>query len=71
MPNDLLPSLTERHRHRRRAVEWLLAGLLSSALAGSVQANPVGPTVVHGSAHFGHSGAGTLNVTTSPNAIIN
>ena len=73
MRNQLLPSFTERHRPRRRALAAgrLLAGVLASTLAGSVQANPTGPTIVHGSAHFGHPGAGTLNVTTSPNAIIN
>ncbi|OGA15047.1 MAG: hypothetical protein A3H32_09425, partial [Betaproteobacteria bacterium RIFCSPLOWO2_02_FULL_63_19] len=49
-----------------RVIAWAFA----SCVAGAVCANPVGPTVVHGSASFSTAG-GTLNVSNSPNAIIN
>ena len=73
MPEFRSPSLIERHRprHRAPAAGRLLAGVLAGVLASVVHANPTGPTVVHGSAHFARPGAGTLNVTTSRNAIIN
>ncbi len=49
----------------------VLAGAFAGALAVAAQANPTGPTVVHGSAQFARPGANALHVTTSPNAIIN
>jgi len=38
---------------------------------GVVLANPTGGSVVHGNVSFNHPNANTLNVTNSPNAIIN
>ena len=62
----------DRSTRRISAPGWPLAGLLCGLLAGSAAyANPTGHTVVHGSAQFDHLGANTLNVTTSPNTIIN
>ena len=62
----------DRSTRRISAPGWPLAGLLCGLLAGSAaHANPTGHTVVHGSAQFDHLGANTLNVTTSPNTIIN
>ena len=56
---------------RLPAAGRFLAGVLTGLLAGAAaHANPDGPTVVHGSAHFAHPGANALDVTTSPNAII-
>ena len=50
----------------------LFAGVLCGLLVGiAAQANPTGPTVVHGSAQFAHPDASTLNVTTSANTIVN
>ena len=50
-----------------RFLASVLAGLLAGAVA---HANPEGPTVVHGSAHFVRPGPNALDITTSPNAII-
>ena len=62
----------DRSTRRISAPGWPLAGLLCGLLAGSAaHANPIDPTVLHGSAQFAPSGANTLNVTTSPNTIIN
>ncbi len=68
------PHLTGRDRPIRRipAAGRFLAGALAGLLAGAAaHANPAGPTVVHGSARFAHPGANALDVTTSPNTIIN
>ena len=57
---------------RLPAAGRFLAGVLAGLLAGAAaHANPAGPTVVHGSARFAHPGANALDVTTSPNTIIN
>ena len=73
MRNPLEHSPTKRVRPHcgRRALEWLLAGVLAGVTAGVAHGNPTGATVVHGTAEFSTPGAGTLNVTTSSNAIIN
>ena len=61
----------DRLSRRLPAAGRFLAGVLTGLLAGAAaHANPDGPTVVHGSAHFAHPGANALDVTTSPNAII-
>ena len=70
-PRAALPG-GDRLGCRLSAIGRLLAGVLCGLLAGAAaNANPTGPTVVHGTALFAHPGANTLNVTTSPNAIIN
>ena len=61
----------DRPRIGRRALEWLLAGLVAGSAVGVAHGNPTGATVVHGSAGLSNPVAGTLNVTTSSNAIIN
>ena len=62
----------DRPIRRSQAAGRFLAGVLAGLLAGAAaHANPAGPTVVHGSARFAHPGANALDVTTSPNAIIN
>src|SRR5512132_2281037 len=48
----------------------LIAAVAACFAAQGALANPVGPTVVNGSATFSAAG-GTLNVTNTPNAIIN
>ncbi len=48
----------------------LCLAVTSACAALQVEANPVNPTVVHGSATFSNSG-NTLTVTNTPNAIIN
>lgn len=48
----------------------LCLAVASACAALQVEANPVNPTVVHGSATFSNSG-NTLTVTNTPNAIIN
>jgi len=48
----------------------LLAALLAISAAGSLQANPQAPQVVHGQASFASTGQ-TLTVTNTPGAIIN
>ena len=62
-----------RGRIRRLpAIGRFLAGVASGVLAGvAAHANPVGPTVVHGTAQFARPDTSTLNVTNSANAIIN
>ena len=71
-PLDHSPTKRVRPRCGRRALEWLLAGVLAGATAGVAHANPTGAIVVHGTAEFSTPSAGTLNVTTtSSNAIIN
>ena len=74
MPLSPPPHLTGRDRPIRRiqAAGRFLAGVLAGLLTGAAaHANPAGPTVVHGSAQFAHPGTNALDVTTSPNAIIN
>ena len=56
-----------RLRHPRTK---LVALAVASCFAGAVHANPVGPTVMHGTASFNAVG-NALNITNSPNAIIN
>ena len=46
------------------------AAAVAACFSGAVLANPVNPTVVHGTASFAQSG-NILNITNSPNAIIN
>ena len=50
-----------------------LGGVVLAALLGAAaaHANPVGPSVVHGSAHFARPDAGTLDVVNAPGTIIN
>ena len=54
-----------------RALQWLLAAFLAGSAVGVAHGNPSGATVVHGSVGLSNPVAGTLNVTTSSNAIIN
>ena len=62
-----------RGRVRRLpAIGRFLASVASGVLAGvAAHANPVGSTVVHGTAQFARPDTSTLNVTNSANAIIN
>ena len=56
---------------RRTATAVAVAACFSSVIfIDAVQANPVNPTVVHGTANFASVG-NILNITNSPNAIIN
>ena len=61
--SNLIPSAPGARR--------VLALALGCLLAGGAGANPQGPQVVHGSASFASPSAGVLNITNSPNAIIN
>lgn len=61
---------------RARAIPLFKPTLLSLMIAGAtfslqLQANPVGPNVVRGSATINQSVPGNLNITNSPGAIIN
>ena len=44
--------------------------VLSVQLASVAHANPQGPQVMHGVVGFAQPDAATLNITTSPNAVI-
>ena len=67
-----VPARRDRYRRRLQAIARILAGVLCGLFAGAAaQANPTGPTVVHGTAQFANPDATTLNATTSANAIIN
>ena len=48
-----------------------LVVLLTAMGIGLAHANPIGPQVAHGQASFSLPSANTLNITNSPNAIIN
>ena len=66
------PEGRRRRVRRLPAIGRFLAGVASGVLAGvAAHANPVGPTVVHGTAQFARPDTSTLNVTNSANAIIN
>ncbi|MGB0751592.1 MAG: filamentous hemagglutinin N-terminal domain-containing protein, partial [Gammaproteobacteria bacterium] len=56
---------------RGRARDAAIGVLIGLSVGTSAVANPQGPQVVHGQANFARPDGSTLNITNSPNAIIN
>jgi filamentous hemagglutinin family protein len=67
----------KQNQQKNKAAQWTFtvrrtaaATAVAACFSGAVLANPTAPTVVHGTASFSSAG-NILNITNSPNAIIN
>jgi filamentous hemagglutinin family protein len=67
----------KQNQQKNKAAQWAftvrrtaVATAVAACFSGAVLANPTAPTVVHGTASFSSAG-NILNITNSPNAIIN